>query len=179
MRVISGKYKGKNIIAPKNLPVRPTTDFAKTGLFNIINNQYDFEPLSVLDLFTGTGSISYEFASRNCAQVLAVDSNISCIRYVNSIFNAWNCVGCEAIQSDVFIFLKKCNETFDIIFADPPFDLPHIENLIKIIMQRNLLKPGGTFILEHATQRIIETDLMPISVRNYGNVSFSFYQPII
>ncbi|HQV01581.1 MAG: RsmD family RNA methyltransferase [Bacteroidia bacterium] len=176
MRIISGKLKGKTIVAPKHLPVRPTTDFAKTGLFNILNNQYQFETLSILDLFTGTGAISYEFASRNCENILAIDMHAACVKFVNSVFKKWQCIGCEAQQSDAFLFLKKCNESFDIIFADPPYDLPQIENLVTLILDRNLLKPRGVFILEHEHNRPIQTKILPDDVRNYGNVSFSFFK---
>lgn len=178
MRIISGKFRGKNIVAPPNLPVRPTTDFAKTGLFNILNNKIDYDTVKLLDLFSGTGCISYEFNSRGCNNILAVDADIKCIKFINQTFGQLDAIGCETFKSDVFVFLKNCAETFDVIFADPPFDLPIIERIPQLITERNLLNKNGILVLEHASDRVVDFNGMTKETRKYGNVSFSFYTQV-
>src|SRR5688572_11806398 len=123
MRIIGGAFKGKTIKVPKDLPVRPTTDFAKEGLFNILNNRVDFSELRVLDLFSGTGHISMEFASRGSSNVVAVDKNFKCAGFLRSVNKEYN-FNINAVKSDVFDFLKNVGPGFDLIFADPPYDLP-------------------------------------------------------
>ena len=120
MRIISGKYKGKRLMAPKKLPVRPTTDFAKEGLFNILNNKIRFDEVSLLDLFSGTGNISYEFASRGTDEVTSVDAHYGCVKYINQISEELD-FSIKTVKSDVFKYLKTTPFTFDVIFADPPY----------------------------------------------------------
>ena len=175
MRIISGKFRGKNITAPPNLPVRPTTNFAKTGLFNILNNKIDYEKVKLLDLFSGTGCISYEFNSRGCTNILAVDVDVKCIKFINQTFGQLDAIGCETFKTDVFVFLKNCAETFDVIFADPPFNITLIERIPQLIAERNLLNKNGILILEHASDRTVDFSEMTRETRKYGNVAFSFF----
>jgi len=176
MRIISGLYKSRKIVAPKNLPVRPTTDMAKEGLFNIINNKYYFDDISVLDLFAGTGNISYEFASRGTENILCVDKDFGCIKFINEIASNYN-MPIETIKSDVFKFLEESDQQFDIIFADPPYGFLD-EQFIKIpelVFKNNLLLENGLLIVEHSKK----TDLSKINNYNrsksYGGNMFSFF----
>lgn len=177
MRIISGKYKGKRLVAPKKLPVRPTTDFAKEGLFNILGNQYYFDEINVLDLFAGTGNISYEFASRGTLEVTSVDAHYGCVKYINQIAEELD-LPISTIKSDVFKYLSAASGAYDLIFADPPyaFDKEQFAEIISKIFENNLLKPKGIFILEHPKQ----TDVTKITgfqeSRRYGGSVFSFFK---
>lgn len=176
MRIITGKYRGKNINPPSNLPVRPTTDFAKESLFNILGNVMDFEGMDILDLFAGTGSITYEFFSRGAASVTSVDSSAKCIAFIDR--TADSMTGGEVIKTrheDVFRFLKHHPGPYDIVFADPPYDLPDLNTLPGIVMQGSILKPEGLFILEHSKNHDFRTDPLITDFRQYGNVRFSFF----
>lgn len=175
MRIISGKYKGRKIEPPGKLPVRPTTDFAKEGLFNVLNNMIDFEGMEVLDLFAGTGNISFEFISRGCSSVLAVEQNFNCVKFINSMSEVLNERNVRAQKSDVFRFLGFASHQFDLIFADPPFDLDNAKLLPGIIFERKLIKPEGILIIEHS-ERIDFLKLPGYSqTRKYGKVNFSFF----
>jgi len=176
MRIISGLYKGRRITAPKKLPVRPTTDMAKEALFNILNNQYYFDDISVLDLFAGTGNISYEFASRGTEKITAVDADYGCIRFINETAEAFD-MPISTIKSDVFKFLEKTELKHTIIFADPPYNL-EIEAFSKIpelVFKNELLEVNGLFILEHSKH----TDLSSLEhyshSKSYGGNMFSFF----
>lgn len=177
MRIISGKYKGKRLAAPKRLPVRPTTDRAKEGLFNILNNRYDFEELSVLDLFSGTGNISYEFASRGSNDIAAVDINPGCIKYISKTVKELD-VPITTIKSDVFYFLGRCNAKYDIIFADPPYDFDK-DNFLKIpdlVFNHELLRDNGLLIVEHSPHTHLEKHNRFSNSRKYGSSIFSFFE---
>jgi len=176
MRIISGKHKSKRIFAPKKLPVRPTTDMAKEALFNILNNNYYFEDISVLDLFAGTGNITFEFASRGTKELVAVDSDYGCIKFIDKISNELD-FGISTIKSDAFNFLEKSTLKVDIIFADPPYDLA-VEDFARIpelIFKNNTLKKEGVLIIEHSKH----TDLSSLdhfsNQRRYGGSVFSFF----
>lgn len=177
MRIISGKYKGKRLIAPKNLPVRPTTDFAKEALFNILNNRVSFNEVSFLDLFTGTGNISFEFASRGNSSITSIDADYGCIQFIKKISEE---LGFEitAIKTDAFSFLEKSKQTFDIIFADPPYDFDscQFERIVKLVFEKKLLNENGFLIIEHSKH----TDLSKLhnysESRRYGGSMFSFFQ---
>jgi 16S rRNA (guanine(966)-N(2))-methyltransferase RsmD len=177
MRIISGKYKGKRITAPKKLPVRPTTDMAKEALFNILNNDFYFEKISVLDLFSGTGNISYEFASRGCDQIIAVDADYGCIKFIGQTAKELN-FNITAIKSNVFPYLEKAAQKTDIIFADPPYDLTLAEfgKIPELVFKNQLLEQDGVLIVEHSQQM----DLSPLTYfshqRKYGGSVFSFFQ---
>ena len=177
MRIISGKYKGRKIVAPKKLPVRPTTDMAKEALFNILNNQYYFDEISVLDLFAGTGNISYEFASRGTDNITCVDQNYGCIKYINETAESFE-MSINTIKSDVFSFLENHQQPYTIIFADPPYEFP-VEEFAKIpelVFQNNLLEDNGLLILEHSKH----TDLSGLAQyshsKSYGGNMFSFFE---
>lgn len=178
MRIISGQWKGKSIIAPKNLPVRPTTDFAKTALFNILANHFDFENISVLDLFCGTGNISYEFASRGAKEITCVDENISCIKFVKSTLEKLQFDSVQVIKSDAFLFLEHCSEKFDIIFADPPYDLVQTDYIPALVFDNKLLNENGWLIIEHQSKRKFQGNIAPNEIRTYSNCSFSIYKQL-
>lgn len=177
MRIIGGTHKGKTIKLPKDLPVRPTTDFAKEALFNILANRIDFENTEVLDLFSGTGHISLEFASRGSKSNVSVDKNFKCVGFLKNTSKELN-FNINAIKSDVFDFLQKCNLKFDLIFADPPYDLEEIPIIHALVFQHNLLKENGILIIEHGPKtKLGELDGFT-QHRKYGNVNFSFFQKI-
>lgn len=177
MRIISGTFKGRRITAPKKLPVRPTTDMAKEGLFNILNNHFYFDEIAVLDLFAGTGNISYEFASRGSSKITAVDADQGCVQFIDKTSNAFE-MGIMVVKSDVFSFLEKTALNFDIIFADPPYDMPlqDFERIVELAFKRDLLLPDGRLIIEHPKQMDLSHLDNFISKRKYGGSVFSFFQ---
>lgn len=174
MRIIGGKLGGRFVQAPSGLPVRPTTDYAKSGLFNVLNNQVDFEELDVLDLFAGIGGISFEFISRGARSVLAVDVNFKCVQFIKDTAEKLKVDNLKVIRSDVFKYLPKCEKKFDLIFADPPFELEETDQLIPLVDELDLLKPEGLLIIEHQSNRELKFSDRVQSVRTYGNCSFSF-----
>ena len=177
MRIISGTNKGRKIYAPKNLPVRPTTDQAKEALFNIISNNFNLSELSILDLFAGTGNLSYEFSSRGVKYVTCVDLNIKCINFIKSISNKL-LLNIKVIKSDVFKFLNKNIISYDIIFADPPYDFEQInyEKIIQLIIYKQLLKHEGLLIIEHSKKTNLKDIQNYDETREYGGCCFSFFK---
>ena len=176
MRIVSGKYKGKKIIAPRKLPVRPTTDFAKEALFNILNNRYDFDTLRVLDLFAGTGNISYEFASRGTDEILCVDAHYGCVKFIQQIAASME-MPIKTIKSDVFKYLAIAQDPYDIIFADPPyeFSLERMEEMVSLCFANRLIKEDGILIVEH-TKHLDLSDIDHfLESRKYGGSVFSFF----
>jgi len=176
MRIISGSHKSKRITAPKNLPVRPTTDMAKEGLFNILNNRYYFDEIRVLDLFSGTGNIAYEFASRGSEEIFCVDKNHNCIRFIQQTAQELNFDAISTIQADVFEFLALHNREHDIIFADPPYELKNLNEVIASVFDKKLLSQEGVLILEHSKMKDFSTHSFLKNTRRYGNVNFSFFE---
>ncbi|WP_298994458.1 16S rRNA (guanine(966)-N(2))-methyltransferase RsmD [Polaribacter marinivivus] len=177
MRIISGKYKGRRLKAPKNLPVRPTTDMAKESLFNILNNFYYFDGISVLDLFSGTGNISYEFASRGTKKVVAVDGNYNCVKYINATAKEFN-FDIITYKSDVYKFLEKTTLQSDVIFADPPYNFEK-EQFIKIadlVFDNNLLLEEGLLIIEHSKHTDLSDHSYYSYQKRYGGNVFSFFE---
>lgn len=175
MRIIGGKYKGKKIVPNKKIEARPTTDLAKEGLFNILTNRITFEGIAVLDLFTGTGNIAFEFASRGASLVIAVDINrVS----GESIYTNAKALGADIKirRFDAFRFLAKCVEKFDVIFADPPYDLKRVKNLVDLVFENEVLLPGGIFILEHSRDHNFAGNQYFVEARKYGKVNFSFFK---
>jgi len=176
MRIISGTYKGRKIIAPTKLPVRPTTDMAKEALFNILNNQYYFDDISVLDLFSGTGNISYEFASRGTEDITAVDDHYACIKFINETAELFE-MPIKTIKSDVFKFLESFGQQYSIIFADPPYDfeVDLFSKIPQLVFENNLLQEEGLLIIEHSKH----TDLSLLAhyshSKKYGGNMFSFF----
>ena len=147
MRTISGKYKSRRFQLPKNLRARPTTDMARESLFNILNNKIDWENTNALDLFSGTGSVAVEFVSRGCPRVVSVESNAKNHAFIQSVKAKLEAVELLTIKSDVFSFIKSCNQSFDLIFADPPYDLKDLESIPSKIFEHELLNHDGVFIL--------------------------------
>lgn len=163
-------------MAPSRLPVRPTTDLAKESLFNILSNSFDMEEISVLDLFSGTGNIAYEFTSRGCPQVLSVDVNGACCKFIQETIHKLKMDGMNVIKADVFKYLKQGFGTYDIIFADPPYDHPRIAELPALVAESNLLKEGGWFIMEHPSFQHYDNLPNFKEQRKYGQSSFSFFE---
>ncbi|WP_396600983.1 16S rRNA (guanine(966)-N(2))-methyltransferase RsmD [Algibacter sp. R77976] len=177
MRIISGLYKSRKIIAPKNLPVRPTTDMAKESLFNIINNLYYFDAISVLDLFAGTGNISYEFASRGTEQITCVDQDYGCIRFIKQTADKFE-MPIQTIKSDVFKFLEKTAIQSNIIFADPPynFDEEKFSKIPELVFKNNLLLDNGLLIVEHSKHTNLSELENYVYSKSYGGNVFSFFE---
>ena len=175
MRINSGIYKGRKLYPPKNLPVRPTTDKAKEALFNILNNEFYFEDLAVLDLFSGTGNISYEFASRGCNPVTAVDADFRCIRFINDTITLLN-APIKAVRANVFSYLNTINNRFDIIFADPPYNLDRINEIPDAIFNNDLLNPEGLLVVEHSADTDFSKHPFYNETRIYSKVNFSFFR---
>jgi len=176
MRIIGGKYGRRNIHPPKNLPVRPTTDLAKESLFNILSNRIDFQDKLALDLFAGTGSISFEFASRYCQSVISVDKNFQCIQFIKTAAADFGMENLQAIRADVFRFIQTSSKKFDIIFADPPYALENIETISRLIFENELLNPDGWLIVEHPREIDFSERQHFVEHRKYGKVNFSFFQ---
>ena len=149
MRIIGGIFKGRRINPPSDFKARPTTDFAREGLFNILNNRVDFEAINVLDLFSGTGSISYEFASRGAISVHLVEKDMRHITGIKKILSELDLRNVKPIRIDVRAYLKTCSIKYDIVFADPPYELSWLSELPDIVTQANVIKDDGFFILEH------------------------------
>ena len=176
MRIIGGTLKGLRLNPPKNLPVRPTTDMAKEALFNILQNQIEFEDIRVLDLFSGTGNISMEFASRGAEQVVSVDRSIHCVHYLKDISRQHGLMSIKAYKDDVFKYLEHETEQFDLVFADPPYDLNSIPEIAGVIFDKNLLTPGGLLIVEHQSLQNLSKHPSFVEQRAYGHSSFSFFR---
>lgn len=176
MRIISGTLKGKRIQAPKNLPVRPTTDMAKEALFNILNNRFYLDQLSVLDLFAGIGSISLELASRGCTDITAVDRNRGCVKFLDKTSTELN-LDLRLVQKDAFSFLEQNKLDYDLIFADPPYDMEvkDFERLIDLVRKNKALRPEGIFVMEHGTQKDFSDQAGFLESRKYGSSVFSFF----
>jgi 16S rRNA (guanine(966)-N(2))-methyltransferase RsmD len=175
MRIISGKFKGKRVTAPKNIKARPTTDFAKESLFNILEHKFDFSDLEVLDLFAGTGNISYELISRGARKVTAVDMALSSYKFINS-FAHENEMNIKCIKADVFKFLKREGQQFPMIFADPPYALKHLDQIPDLILDNNWLEEGGLLIVEHGQETNFSEHPRLIDQRTYSRVNFSFFE---
>lgn len=177
MRIISGKHKGRRLVAPSKLPVRPTTDMAKEALFNILNNQYHLSNVSVLDLFAGTGNISYEFAARGSEEVTAVDGNFDCVKFIKKTAAELE-FPIITIKSDVYKYLANASVKADLIFADPPynFEKTEFEKIAELVFANNMLNEGGQLIIEHSKH----TDLSDVAnfsnSRKYGSSVFSFFE---
>ncbi len=175
MRIISGKFKRRVISPPINLPVRPTTDMAKESLFNILSNYFDFDNKTVLDLFAGTGNISYEFVSRGCSSVTAVDKDFGCIKFINQTIQKLKMTELKTVKLDVFHFITTTNNKYNIIFADPPYQLTNITEITKLIFEHELLNPDGWLIVEHPAEISFTESAHFYEHRKYGRVNFSFF----
>ena len=176
MRIIGGKFGRRIIKPPKNLPVRPTTDLAKESLFNILVHKIEFTGKAALDLFAGTGSLSYEFASRGCKSVTSVDQNYKCIQFIKDTISDFEMTNVQVVRSEVFRFIKSTPNRFDIIFADPPYDHPEIENICPLLKEQKLLNDHGYLIIEHPATIDFSSQIGFLEHRKYGHVNFSFFQ---
>ena len=177
MRIISGKHKGRRISPPKGLPVRPTTDMSKEALFNVLNNHFNFEGLKVLDLFSGTGNISYEFASRGSTPITSVDGDFGCVKFIKQTAAEFN-FNIAAMRSDIFTFLERNNATYDIIFADPPynFDQATFEKIVLLVFANNSLNEDGMMIIEHSKYTKLDHLTHFSFKKSYGGSIFSFFE---
>ncbi len=175
MRIISGTYKGRRIDLPKKSGVRPTTDFAKEGLFNWLGNFLDVENIKVLDLFCGSGSISLEFVSREAIEVTSVDRDKINVVHLNQLKSQWEIENLKTSLSDVFKFIKFTKERYDLIFADPPYQFKYYDQLIERILNGRLLQENGHFILEHSVRLKDLPSAHLIESKHYGQVAFSIF----
>lgn len=175
MRIISGKFKGKTLHPGKNFKARPTTDFAKEGLFNILANIYNFQYIEILDLFSGTGSISFEFASRECFSCEAVELDYNHYKYIHKTAKELNFSQIIVYRMDAFRFIKNCSKKYDIIFADPPYDMEGVEKIPILVLDKLLLKQEGIFILEHSKKINFNNNKNLRDHRTYGSVNFSIF----
>ena len=176
MRIISGKYRGKRINPPSGFSARPTTDFAREALFNILVNRIDFESAEVLDLFSGTGSISFEFASRGVKCVNPVEQNMRHFAFIRKVAGELDPDSIKPFHADVRSYLKSCKSKYDIIFADPPYDLEWLKEIPEMVIKSGLLKEEGLFILEHPRNISFSAHPNLSEHRNYGSVNFSFFR---
>ncbi|MCR4592914.1 MAG: RsmD family RNA methyltransferase [Bacteroidaceae bacterium] len=177
MRVITGKYKGRHFDVPRSFKARPTTDFAKENLFNVLQGYIDFdEEPTALDLFSGTGSITLELLSRGCSRVVSVEADALHYSFIRGFVEKLQDLNAFPVKADVFRFLSKCHEQFDFIFADPPYALPQLEQLPDIVLSRQLLREDGLFVLEHGKTQDFSQHPRFVDHRAYGSVNFSFFK---
>lgn len=176
MRVIGGTHKGRRILPPELKPTRPTTDFAREGLYNILYNNWELDEITFLDLFSGTGAHALEMASRGCEHIVAIDSYTACTAFLKSTAEAWGINSIQAITMDVFRYLGSVQEKFDIVFADPPFAMENVDLLPDIIIGEELLTDEGWFILEHAPDMDFSEHPNYFHERKYGSARFSFFR---
>ena len=176
MRIISGKYKGRAIHPPTNLRARPTTDFAKENLFNVLTNLVDFEACDVLDLFAGTGSISYEFASRGARSVTSVELNPVHYNFIRQTGAQLGLEHFYPVKANVFRYLTSCPKQFDLIFSDAPYDLAGSEKVIAEVFGRDLLREEGILVFEHSKQQDFSVYPEFWQLRSYGSVQFSLFK---
>lgn len=178
MRVISGIYKRRHFDVPHTFKARPTTDFAKENLFNVLNGYFDFEEerVQALDLFAGTGSISLELLSRGCEQVVSVEKDRDHYNFICKVMREVKTDCHVALRGDVFRYLASCHRQFDFIFADPPYELTELPTLPDLVFEKGVLKEGGLFVLEHGKKHSFEEHPHFVERRTYGSVNFSFFQ---
>lgn len=176
MRIIAGKFGGHRLNPPQNLPVRPTTDIAKEALFNILENKLSLEVSNCLDLFAGTGNISFELASRGANAVDSIDIHFKCLQYIKETTAKLQTNVITTRKADVLKYIANCKKTYDFIFADPPYDLAVLPQLAHLILDKGLLNPGGILVIEHPSTRKMDDISYHLETRKYGYSSFSFYQ---
>lgn len=179
MRIITGIYKGRHFDIPRSFKARPTTDFAKENIFNVLNGYMDLEGTTALDLFSGTGSISLELVSRGCAHVISVEQDRDHHRFIQDCLKKLGTDVCVPLRGDVFRFIKSCKQQFDFIFADPPYALKELPTIPQLIFEKNLLKPEGVFVFEHGKDNDFSDNPHFVEHRSYGSVNFSIFRPNI
>ncbi len=176
MRIITGKYKGRHFDIPRTFKARPTTDFAKENIFNVLTQHIDFDGCEALDLFSGTGSISLELLSRGCQRVVSIELDRDHHRFIQQCLLKLGDHNCIPIRGDVFRFLKSCHQQFDFIFADPPYALKELPQIPDLIFQKSLLKPEGIFVFEHGEKHDFSQHPHFLDHRQYGSVNFTLFR---
>ena len=176
MRIITGRYKGRHFDIPRTFKARPTTDFAKENIFNVLAGYIDFDGATALDLFSGTGSITLELLSRGCSQVVSVELDRDHHRFITECLRKLDTKACVPLKADVFRFLKSCHQQFDFIFADPPYALKELPQIPDLIFSRDLLKPDGIFVFEHGKDNDFAQHPRFVDHRSYGSVNFSLFR---
>lgn len=177
MRIIRGRFKTRRYGIPKNFPSRPTTDFAKEGLFNILENRHYLEDLKILDLCSGSGNIAMEFLSREAGSVVAVDKNYNCVKHIRKMAFEFNCENeIQIIQSEILKYLENCTQKFDLVFADPPYAFSEYDKIIDKVFEKELLLENGELIIEHGKENNFENRTQFDFSRKYGNVHFTFFK---
>lgn len=178
MRIISGKNRGRKIVAPESLPVRPTMDMGKESLFNILNNYFFLDNIRALDLFSGTGNIAYEFASRGALSVVAVDENYQCVKFIQKTVDQLQYDNVSVVKQDAIAYIKHCPLKFNIVFADPPYDMDGIEQIPDLVFEKGLLLPDGWLVLEHSEKHDFSAHPKFYDHRRYGKLHFTFFVDI-
>lgn len=176
MRIIGGRLKGQAIMPPAGYAARPTTDYAKEGLFNTLVNEFDFESLAMLDLFSGTGSISYEAASRGCTDIISVEMNPANARFIKKTAAALGLSGMQVVHHNVFDFLNICTKKFDLVFADPPYAIDNLAGIPDKVFGAGILNEGALFVMEHPGTFSFKEHPCFIKEKKYGNVHFSYFR---
>lgn len=176
MRIIGGKFRGKVILPPSDYKARPTTDFAREGLFNVLDNEYEFDSLAVLDLFGGTGAISYEFASRGAGEIYCVEMNPANASFIKSTAASFGMDNITVVRHNVFEFLPICKKKFDIVFADPPYAIEGLDTIPDKVFSCGIVHPGGYLILEHPGTFSFAGHPKFVKEKKYGNVHFTFFE---
>ena len=177
MRIISGSLKGKTITPPSSFAARPTTDFAREALFDILDNEYEWDDLKVLDLFSGTGAVSYEFVSRGVGHVWSVEMNPQNASFISSTARSLGIADrISVVRHNVFEFIPICTQKFDLVFADPPYALDGLERLPSLVLSSGILHPGGYFVLEHGSEHSFVDEEHFVKEKKYGRVHFSFFE---
>ena len=177
MRIITGKYKGRHFDIPKSFKARPTTDFAKENIFNVLMQYIDFEGTTALDLFSGTGSISLELLSRGCSHIISIEQDRDHHRFIQQcVAKLQDEKNVQCIRGDVFRFIKSCRQQFDFIFADPPYALKELPTIPALIFEKRLLKEDGIFVFEHGKDHDFSNDPHFVEHRSYGSVNFSIFR---
>jgi len=176
MRIITGKYKGRHFDIPRSFKARPTTDFAKENIFNVLTGYMDFEDATALDLFSGTGSISLELISRGCSHVISVEMDRDHHRFIQDCLKKLGDNAVVPIRGDVFRFLKSCKQQFDFIFADPPYALKELPQIPDLVFAQDILKPEGIFVFEHGGNYDFSDSPYFVEHRSYGSVNFSIFR---
>ena len=175
MRIISGSLKGRKFNPPKDLPVRPTTDYGKEGLFSLLDNRYDFENCNVLDLYSGTGNMAYEFASRGAKQVTAVDLDYKCTSYIKQVSKGWDIKTIRVFRSDVSRFIERRKESYDIIYADPPYEIRNLGKRLDHILMSGIISKDGILVFEHSKRNDFSKKEQFLEERKYGDVRMSIF----
>jgi 16S rRNA (guanine(966)-N(2))-methyltransferase RsmD len=178
MRIITGILKGRRLNPTDNLPVRPTTDMAREGLFNILNNILEYEEVRILDLFSGTGAVSFEFISRGAKEVTSIEINSKCTDFIKRSAQQFGVNNLRVVRADVFDLLKRAYQKFDVIFADPPYQLDELPSLPDLVFEKQILADNGIFILEHSKEHMFEEHPYFWQHRKYGKVNFTFFKKV-